>query len=137
MCSCTTWSAKTRTARSSGGTARPGSDVRGSGSGRDITAKRSGLQPRSTPPKSSRRREGSMSIQALALAFRAATAIGGLAWVFIYPSLSGERKAESRRASIARTDAPARQVEKTQRSRREQVEGSLKELEARHKKDNA
>jgi len=78
-----------------------------------------------------------MSIQALALAFLAATAIGGLAWVFIYPSLSGERKAESRRASIARTDAPARQVEKTQRSRREQVEGSLKELEARHKKDNA
>ena len=78
-----------------------------------------------------------MSIQALALAFLAATAIGGLAWVFIYPSLSGERKAESRRASIARTDAPARQVEKTQRSRREQVEGSLKELEARRKKDSS
>ena len=78
-----------------------------------------------------------MSIQALALAFLAATAIGGLAWVFIYPSLSGQRKAESRRASIARSDAPARQAEKSQRSRREQVEGSLKELEARHKKDNA
>src|SRR5207244_1059317 len=137
MYSCTTWSAKTRTARSSGATARPASDVRGSGNGRDITAKRSGLRPRSTPPKSSRRRKESMSMQALALAFLAATAIGGLAWVFIYPSLSGQRKAESRRASIARTDAPARQVEKTQRSRREQVEGSLKELEARHKKDNA
>jgi tight adherence protein B len=78
-----------------------------------------------------------MSIQALALAFLAATAIGGLAWVFIYPSLSGERKAESRRASIARTDAPAREVEKTQRSRREQVEGSLKELEARRKTDKS
>jgi tight adherence protein B len=78
-----------------------------------------------------------MTIQTLALAFLAATAIGGLAWVFIYPSLSGERKAESRRASIARTDAPARQVEKTQRSRREQVEGSLKELEARRKKDSS
>ena len=74
-----------------------------------------------------------MSIQTLALAFMAATAIGGLAWVFIYPSLSGQRKAESRRASIARSDAPARQVEKTQRSRREQVEGSLKELDARRK----
>ena len=46
-----------------------------------------------------------MSIQTLALAFLAATAIGGLAWVFIYPSLSGQRKAESRRASIARADA--------------------------------
>jgi tight adherence protein B len=78
-----------------------------------------------------------MSIQTLALAFLAATALGGLAWVFIYPSLSGQRKAESRRASIARTDAPTRQVEKTQRSRREQVEGSLKELEARRKKEKS
>ena len=39
-------------------------------------------------------------MQTLALAFLAATTIGGLAWVFIYPSLSGQRKAESRRASI-------------------------------------
>ena len=76
-------------------------------------------------------------MQALALAFLAATAIGGLAWGFIYPMLSGERKAESRRASIARNDAPARQVEKTQRSRREQVEGSLKELDARRKKEKS
>src|SRR4051812_16265678 len=76
-----------------------------------------------------------MSMQTLALAFLAATALGGLAWVFIYPSLSGQRKAESRRASIARSDAPARQVEKSQRSRREQVEGSLKELDARRKKE--
>ena len=36
-----------------------------------------------------------MKMQALALAFLAATAIGGLAWVFIYPLLSGERKAEN------------------------------------------
>ncbi len=76
-------------------------------------------------------------MQALALAFLAATAIGGLAWVFIYPTLSGEKKAESRRASIARSDAPARQAEKSQRSRREQVEGSLKELDARRKKDKS
>jgi tight adherence protein B len=76
-------------------------------------------------------------MQALALAFLAATAIGGVAWVFIYPLLSGERKAESRRASIARNDAPARQAEKTQRSRREQVEGSLRELDARRKKDKS
>jgi tight adherence protein B len=78
-----------------------------------------------------------MSIQTLALAFLAATALGGVAWVFIYPLLSGERKAESRRASIARSDAPARQVEKSQRSRREQVEGSLKELDARRKKEKS
>ncbi|KRR30513.1 type II secretion system F family protein [Bradyrhizobium retamae] len=78
-----------------------------------------------------------MSMQALALAFLAATTIGGLAWVFIYPALSGEKKAESRRASIARSDAPARQAEKSQRSRREQVEGSLKELDARRKKEKS
>ena len=72
-----------------------------------------------------------MNMQTLALAFLAATAIGGLAWVFIYPLLSGERKAESRRASVASPSRPARQADKTQRSRREQVEGSLKELDAR------
>ena len=76
-------------------------------------------------------------MQALALAFLAATALGGLAWVFIYPSLSGEKKAESRRASIARSEPAARQAEKSQRSRREQVEGSLKELDARRKKEKS
>ena len=79
-----------------------------------------------------------MNLQTLALAFMAATAIGGLAWVFLYPLLSGEKKAESRRASIARSEpAAARQVDKSQRSRREQVEGSLKELDARRKKEKA
>jgi len=78
-----------------------------------------------------------MKMQTLALAFLAATAIGGVAWVFLYPFLSGERKAEARRASIARSEpTPARQAEKSQRSRREQVEGSLKELEARRQKDS-
>jgi tight adherence protein B len=76
-----------------------------------------------------------MKMQALALAFLAATGIGGLAWVFLYPLLSGERKAESRRASIAKPEPTARNVDKNQRSRREQVEGSLKELEARRQKE--
>ena len=40
-----------------------------------------------------------MKLQTLALAFMAATAIGGIAWVFLYPILSGQKKAESRRAS--------------------------------------
>ena len=39
-----------------------------------------------------------MNMQMLALAFLAATAIGGVAWVFIYPMLSGEKQAEARRA---------------------------------------
>jgi tight adherence protein B len=76
-----------------------------------------------------------MQMQTLALAFLAATTVGGLAWVFLYPYLSGEKKAETRRASVARTEpAAARNTDRT-RSRREQVEGSLKELEARAKKD--
>jgi tight adherence protein B len=75
-----------------------------------------------------------MSMQALALAFLAFTAIGGIAWVFVYPLLSGEKKAESRRASIARPEPAARQADKSQRSRREQVEGSLKDLDARRQK---
>ena len=76
-----------------------------------------------------------MKMQALALAFLAATGIGGLAWVFLYPMLSGERKAEHRRASVAKPEPTARNVDKNQRSRREQVEGSLKDLEARRKKE--
>jgi len=74
-----------------------------------------------------------MKTQTLALAFLAAATIGGLAWVFIYPLLSGERKAESRRASVARQEPVARQAKKTERSRREQVEGSLKDVELRRK----
>jgi tight adherence protein B len=58
-----------------------------------------------------------------------------LAWVFVYPLLSGEKKAEARRASVARPEPAARHVDKNQRSRREQVEGSLKDLEARRLKE--
>src|SRR6266576_6533686 len=79
-----------------------------------------------------------MNMQALSLAFLAFTAIGGLAWVFVYPLLSGEKKAESRRASIARPEpSTTRQADKSQRSRREQVEGSLKDLEARRLKEKS
>jgi tight adherence protein B len=76
-----------------------------------------------------------MNMQMLALAFLAATAIGGLAWVFLYPLLSGEKKAEARRASVSKAEPVARQTDKSQRSRREQVEGSLKEVEARRQKE--
>jgi tight adherence protein B len=76
-----------------------------------------------------------MNMQTLALAFTAATAIGGVAYVFVYPLLSGEKKAERRRASVARAEPVARQSDKTQRSRREQVESSLKEVEARRQKE--
>ena len=77
-----------------------------------------------------------MNLQMLALGFLAATAIGGLAWVFIYPMLSGEKQAEARRASVAKPEPAARRADnKNQRTRREQVEGSLKDLEARRQKE--
>ncbi len=76
-----------------------------------------------------------MNLQALALAFMAAAAIGGLAWVFIYPILSGERQAEQRRAAFAKTEPVARRAERAQlRSRREQVEETLREVENRSRK---
>ena len=63
-----------------------------------------------------------MKTQALALAFLAATAISGIAWVGAYPLLSGEKKAKSRRAMVAKPEpASKRQAERSQRSRREQV----------------
>ncbi|WJR77707.1 type II secretion system F family protein [Bradyrhizobium sp. NP1] len=76
-----------------------------------------------------------MNVQILALAFLAATAIGGVAWVLLYPLLSGQQNLDSRRASIAKSEPVARQADRNQRSRREQVEGSLKELEARRQKE--
>ena len=78
-----------------------------------------------------------MNVQMMSLAFLATVAVGGVAWVFIYPLLSGEKKAESRRASVAKPEPVSnRQNEKTQRSRREQVENTLKDLEARHHKES-
>ncbi len=64
-----------------------------------------------------------------------ALAIGGVAWVFVYPLLSGERHTEQRMASVARSEPMApRPIRAAQRSRREQVQGTLKEIEERQKK---
>ena len=76
-----------------------------------------------------------MKMQTLALIGMVTTAVGGVAWVFLYPLLSGERKAEQRRASVARTEpVVARSLVRVQRSRREQVEETLKELEVKEQK---
>jgi tight adherence protein B len=61
-----------------------------------------------------------------------AIAMGGVVWVFVYPFLSGERKTERRMASVARAEPmPQRVARAAQKTRREQVEGTLKQLEAR------
>jgi tight adherence protein B len=73
-------------------------------------------------------------MQSLAMFFLATVAVGGLVWVFIYPVLSGERKAEQRMASVARSEPVARTARGHQKSRRDTVEATLKEFEERHKK---
>jgi tight adherence protein B len=76
-------------------------------------------------------------VQFIAVFFLAAVAIGGVAYVFIYPSLSGERKAEQRMQSVARTEPVTRVTRGAQKSRRDLVESSLKEFEERHKKSKS
>ena len=49
-----------------------------------------------------------MNMQSLALFSLVTIAIGGLGWVFVYPHLSGERKAEQRKLSVARSEPVAR-----------------------------
>jgi tight adherence protein B len=76
-------------------------------------------------------------MQSLALFFLVSVAFGGVAWVFVYPILSGERNVEKRREIAAKTQPVARVsgIRGAQKSRREQVEESLKDLENRQKKE--
>jgi tight adherence protein B len=64
------------------------------------------------------------------------TAVGGLAWVFLYPLLSGDRKVEKRKESVVRpvASAPARTARNLQKPRREQIEATLKQVEDRRAK---
>jgi tight adherence protein B len=78
-----------------------------------------------------------MPMQQLAMFFLAAAAVGGVAWVFIYPLLSGERQAEKRMESVSKSDRVAVKAASTRTApkvRRDQVEDTLKQLEARRKK---
>jgi tight adherence protein B len=74
-----------------------------------------------------------MPLQTLAMFFLGAAAVGGLAWVFLYPILSGERKTEQRLANVAKAEPVAR-VARNQRSRRDIIEETLKEFDERNKK---
>jgi tight adherence protein B len=79
-------------------------------------------------------------MEMIALFFLVTASIGGITWVFVYPHISGEQKAEKRRETVARTGAPVRasaQRSSNLKSRREQVEGSLKEIEQRRSKANS
>lgn len=64
-------------------------------------------------------------------------AAGGFAYVFIFPLLSGERTAERRMRDVAMTDGAVRRAKRSGPdpavTRRQQVEETLKELEARRR----
>src|SRR4051812_47911271 len=71
----------------------------------------------------------------LPMVFLATLAVGGVAYVFLYPLLSGERQAQKRRESIAKPEKAARNArQQQQRSRRETIESTLKQVEERNKK---
>jgi tight adherence protein B len=73
-------------------------------------------------------------MQPIALFLLASVAVGGVIWVFLYPLLSGERKAEQRMASVAKAEPVAHVARGSQKSRRDVIENTLKEFEERHKK---
>jgi tight adherence protein B len=78
-----------------------------------------------------------MDSQMLAVALLATFCAAAFAWVFIYPYLSGENEAERRRKTVTRSDVrDMRVAARVSRTRREQVESSLKELESRNKRKN-
>jgi tight adherence protein B len=72
-------------------------------------------------------------MNALPIAFLATVAVGGVAYVFLYPLLSGERTAQKRREMVARPEKVQRNARQQQRSRREAVENTLKQFEERKK----
>jgi tight adherence protein B len=78
-----------------------------------------------------------VSFDTLAIAFLAAVSVGGLFYVFIYPIVSGEAKAEKRRESFSTGAAQRRASERiadVSANRKKAVADSLKELE---EKENA
>ncbi len=76
-------------------------------------------------------------MQVIAVFFLVSVAFGGVVYVFLYPMLSGERKAEARLQSVAKTEPTVRAARGPQKSRRDSVEATLKDLEERHKKSKS
>jgi tight adherence protein B len=78
-----------------------------------------------------------MPINTIAVFCLVAAAFGGVAYVFLYPILSGEKRAESRRLGVTRVDPATRKAAArvgAPKIRREQIESTLKELDDKRKK---
>jgi tight adherence protein B len=78
------------------------------------------------------------NLGALPTAFLIAVAVGGVAYVFLMPLLSGEKRVEQRMKEVAQTETFTRKTRNAKAdaatSRRQQVEETLKQLEERQKK---
>jgi tight adherence protein B len=72
---------------------------------------------------------------AIAAAGLASLAAGAVAYVFVYPLLSGDARAEKRQKALT-ARGPERRGDRASGSRRDQVAQSLKEIEAREKARN-
>jgi tight adherence protein B len=75
-------------------------------------------------------------MSSIAFAFLITVAVGGVLYVFIYPMISGEKRAEQRMKEISADEIQAKRGRKAAdatTSRRQQVEDSLKQLEAKQK----
>jgi tight adherence protein B len=77
-----------------------------------------------------------MALDTIAVVTLATVSAGGVAWVFLYPLLSGDRQAERRMSQVSAQDVgAARRARRDEPTinRRQQVEDSLKALEERQK----
>ncbi len=75
-----------------------------------------------------------MALDTIALFFCVSVSVGAVAWVFLYPTLSGEARAEKRKQELVSTNAVERVTARTaQNNRRESVAQSLKDIENREK----
>jgi tight adherence protein B len=78
-----------------------------------------------------------MNIQVLAVTFLAFIGVLGIVYVLLFPTLSGEAKAEKRQRAVSRSDKASRQSRAAEISKRDQVAQSLKDLEAKQKKSSS
>jgi tight adherence protein B len=79
-----------------------------------------------------------MNTQMLTMVLLATVCAGALAWLLVYPYLSGEKEAEKRMLSVVRPGAPSlKAASRAIKSRREQVETSLKAIESRRKQSRS
>ena len=71
----------------------------------------------------------------LAIIFLAALAVGGIVYVVVFPYLSGEKKAQKRKTSVASGQGAirARAANDVLTTRKKEVQETIKELEAKQK----